>query len=276
MYRVALIILSLFISMTVNSAETLDKNDYIGSWWTDSASTGNENQKLIIKDDFSAKWISLFDDDRESVHIASKENVKFVDGFLFITFTYEADATLNKLVLSGWKSKERSRIFGSLYMYRAPQDMITGIPVSFENGEGSFLPGKVREMLSIKREGSKVTGKYLKELIEDITDISGEKDESEPNLVAVSSEKPNLSAIYTKPGHAAHPMVFMMTARMILSGGKLRFKTVYAGNELEANKLHKSLKSDVLMAQEQLKNSLNDMFQPLLKQKTKGIITGDN
>ncbi len=276
MYQNLLVALSLLLSVAVNSAEVLDKNDFVGSWWTDSASTGNKNQKLIIKDDFSAKWISSFGGGREFVHTASKENIKFIDGFLFITFTYEADATLNKFVLSGWKSKDRSRIFGSLYMYKNAHDMISGVPVSFENGEGHFLPGKVRKMLSIKREGSEVTDKYLKELIEEIIAISGEKDESEPNLVAVSSEKPNISTIYTKPGHAAHPMVFMMTSRVILPGGKLRFKAVYAGNEIEANKLHESLKSDVLTVKKQVSDSLKDLFQPLLKQSDKGNLPADN
>ncbi len=270
MYRITATLLSLFLSVVVNSAEVLDKNDFIGSWWTDSASTVNKNQKLIIEDDFSVKWISLSDDGREFIHTTSSEHIKFIDDFLFITFTYEADATLNKLVLSGWKSKERSRIFGSLYMYKNANDMISGIPTSFEKGEGHFLPKKVREMLRNKREGTKVTGKYLEELIEGIIQISGEKDESEPNLVAVSSEKPNLSAIYTKPGHAAHPMVFIMTSRIVLPTGKFSFRTAYAGNELEANKLHESLKAEIFLVQKEVASGINNMIKPLLKRKMEG------
>lgn len=276
MYYLVLVVMGFILSMEVSAAQVMVKEDYIGQWWTDSSSMQNKNQRLIIGEDFSVKWMSLLADGSESLHTTTKEHTKFIDDLAIITFTYGKDPAINKMVLSGWKNSDRSRIFGTFYMYQSEKDIVIGFPTHFEKGEGAFFPPKVRELLSNKKEGMKVNEKYLSELIKSISAISDSKGESELNLVWLHSEKPNITTLYTKPSHAAHPMVFMIASNSVSPIKPPRLFTAFAGDEMEANKLHKTLRADLESAQKEISGALREMFKPLLKKKEEANLMIEN
>ncbi len=175
---------------------------------------------------------------------AKPENVKLIDEFLYITFPSSSNQTLNRMVIGGWKNDERSRIFGMLFMYINENYMSTGVSISFDSGEGDFLPSKAREIVSNKHEIRKVTNEVITGLIEQLGAISVGLKNKESYLSGLISKKPLITTIYTTIGHPAHPAVFTAFRRKVDIGAATLFRTVFLGDESEAKKLHNNFKLD--------------------------------
>ncbi len=168
------------------------------------------------------------------------------------------------MVVSGWKNKDRSRIFGTLFMYINEDYMSTGVPISFESGEGTFLPSKVRKVFLNKQEVKSVTNDVIAELVGQLRSISTDLKNKEPYLAGLLSKKPFITTVYTIAGHPAHPAVFTAYRKVVDLGVPTKFRTVFLGDEVEAKKLHNELKLDFNSGNEafnsELMKLLNDHY----------------
>lgn len=243
MVKNTVLLLLCVISVVANAGKPLKERDYVGHWWTDSAQMKEENQKLVIGEDYSVQWTLLKGDGGQYTLKAEPENVKIIDEFLYVTFPLGINPTLSKIVVSGWKNKDRSRIFGTLFMYINEDYMSTAFPIFFESGEGAFLSSKVRKVLSNKQEIKSVTSEEMTELIVQLKLISTKLKNEEPHLAGLLSKKPFITTVYTMAGHPAHPAAFTASQRSVNGSAPTKFKTVFLGNEVEAEKLHNELKS---------------------------------
>ena len=244
MVKIIILLLLCVTSVVANAGKPLKEGDYIGHWWTDSANMKEKNQKLVVHEDYSVQWTTLKGGGGQYTLKAKPENVKIIDEFLYITFPSSSSQTLNRMVIGGWKNNERSRIFGTLFRYMNENYMSTGVPISFDSGEGDFLPSKARAVVSNKNEIRKVTNEVITGLIEQLGVISAGLKNKEPYLAGLISKKPLIVTIYTTTGHPAHPAVFTASRRKVDIGAPTKFRTVFLGDESEAKKLHNELKLD--------------------------------
>ncbi len=222
------------LSVCSHSGKVILKNDFVGNWWTDSATLPSKNHKLIVQNDFSVSWIILENDGRESVLNASSDQVKVIDNFMYITFLSRENKALIKMILGGWKSQSDSKIFGTLYLFPNEQELINGIPVKFNKGEGHFLPPKVREIFSNKIDGIKVDREFLLKSINQLKKMALNSVTDTPLISSLYSEKPFFKVIYTKHGHEAHPALFIAVQDKSSMDLKLSYKTAFSGDEKKA------------------------------------------
>ncbi len=257
MVKKTILLILCVISVVTNAGKPLKESDYIGHWWTDSAHMKEKNQKLVINENYSVQWTTLKRDGGQYTLKAEPENVKIIDEFLYVTFPLSINPTLNKMVISGWKNKDRSRIFGTLFMYINEDYMSTGVPIAFESGEGNFLPSKVRKVFSNNQEVKSATNDAIVELIEQLRSISADLKNKEPHLAGLLSKKPFVTTIYTITGHTAHPAVFIATRKAVDVASPTNFRTVFLGDEVEAKKLHNELKLDFKSGYKDFNSELN-------------------
>ena len=132
----SLILLSFSCTAATN---TISKQALVGSWiehkgfgfinmintWFD-----DEDASLVITPDYEVILKRIFDNEKTQTYNASPSDIKFVDGFLVVTFNKEKQISY-KLVISGWQSERNKLIFGYLYFYRDNQ-MFNGVPVAFK------------------------------------------------------------------------------------------------------------------------------------------------
>ena len=126
--RVMLLLLFLLTSQ-VYAAENMTQKDYDGKWHSNYAAVNNEKQVLVI----SLNGESIFERHFESSssQILKTTDFKMVDDLLVLTFTSSDKVFGYKLALSGWKSKTRKVLYGSMFMYRNGLQF-NMLPVSYE------------------------------------------------------------------------------------------------------------------------------------------------
>jgi hypothetical protein len=111
-----LAIFLLFFSVESFAAENLAKEDYDGVWKSNYAVVKNEKQDLEITLDS----VSVFKRhlDSNNPQILSTKKYQLVDDLLLLTFNSSDNVFGYKLALSGWKSKNKKTLYGSMFMYR--------------------------------------------------------------------------------------------------------------------------------------------------------------
>jgi len=131
MNRVFFIFLLLFSGVTFAS-ENLKREDYNGSW--KSTYTAVKNEKQILK--ISLDALSVFERHFEGgdSQVLSTDKYEVIDDLLLITFNSPDNVFGYKLALSGWKSKIRKTLYGSMFMYRNGVQF-NMLPVSFVSVE---------------------------------------------------------------------------------------------------------------------------------------------
>lgn len=112
----ALIIILLLVSGELFAAENLMRDDYDGVWKSNYVTVKNEKQILRISLDSG----SVFERHIESNNsqVLNTEGYELLDDLLVLTFNSPDNVFGYKLALSGWKSKKRKTLYGSIFMYR--------------------------------------------------------------------------------------------------------------------------------------------------------------
>ena len=128
MNRVLAIVL-LFFSVESLAAENLVREDYDGVWKSNYLAVKNEKQDLEITLDS----VSVFKRhlDSNNSQILSTKKYQLIDDLLLLTFNSPDNVFGYKLALSGWKSKNRKTLYGSMFMYRNGVQF-NMLPVSFD------------------------------------------------------------------------------------------------------------------------------------------------
>ena len=131
MKRAAFLVIAALLSTAVD-AGTIAKADLEGVWLEPKSvgpGTRATPNRLEIRKDLSVTLTTYFEAGK-SVSEAPSSQVTFAEDLLIIRF-----GTLGtKLVLSGWKLKDGTKLlFGHLYLYAPePEGLFNGIPVSFK------------------------------------------------------------------------------------------------------------------------------------------------
>jgi hypothetical protein len=117
-----------FLAGTVFSSENMGRQDYDGNWNSNYVAVKNEKQLLKI----SLNSESVFERHFESRNsqILSTTEYKIIDDLLILSFTSLDKAFGYKLVLSGWTSKSKKVLYGSMFMYRSGVQF-NMLPVSY-------------------------------------------------------------------------------------------------------------------------------------------------
>ncbi len=110
------ITLLLLLAGQVYAAENLTQQDYDGKWNSIYATVKDEKQVLEI----SLNGESIFERHFENSNsqILKTTDFKILEDLLVLTFTSPDKVFGYKMALSGWKSKSRKVLYGSMFMYR--------------------------------------------------------------------------------------------------------------------------------------------------------------
>jgi len=105
-----------FLPLQTFAAENLTQQDYDGNWNSNYAAVKNEKQVLKI----SLSGESVFERHFENSSSQKLNTTEFeiFDDLLVFTFTSSDNVFDYKLVLSGWKSRSKKVLYGSMFMYR--------------------------------------------------------------------------------------------------------------------------------------------------------------
>ena len=118
-----------FLPLQALAAENLTQQDYDGNWNSNFAAVKNEKQVLKI----SLSGESVFERhfENSSSQKLSTSEFDFLDDLLVFTFTSPDNVFSYKLALSGWKSRSKKVLSGSMFMYRNGIQF-NMLPVSYE------------------------------------------------------------------------------------------------------------------------------------------------
>ena len=124
-----LVFLLFFLPLHTFAAENLTEQDYDGSWNSNYAAVKNEKQILKI----SLSGESIFERyfENSSSQKLNASEFKILDDLLVFTFTSPDNVFGYKLALSGWKSRSKKVLYGSMFMYRNGIQF-NMLPVSYE------------------------------------------------------------------------------------------------------------------------------------------------
>ena len=127
MNRVITIIL-LLASGELIAAENLMRDDYDGVWKSNYAAVKNEKQMLTISLDSGSVFERHFDSNNSQVLVTDR--YELIDDLIVLVFNSPDNVFGYKLALSGWKSKKKKTLYGSMFMYRNGVQF-NMLPVSF-------------------------------------------------------------------------------------------------------------------------------------------------
>lgn len=127
MNRVLIIVL-LLVSGELFAAENLMRGDYDGAWKSNYEAVKDEKQILNISLDSRPVFERHFESNNSQV--LSTEGYELLDDLIVLTFNSPDNVFGYKLALSGWKSKKRKTLYGSMFMYRNGVQF-NMVPVSF-------------------------------------------------------------------------------------------------------------------------------------------------
>lgn len=124
--------LFLLISTQLFATENLSKNDYVGDWESDWAAVNGESQKLTINSNNSSVFVRHFKNGEEQ--ILKSETMEIVDDIIIINYKSKENALIYKLVLSGWSSYKKLKLYGTMFMYNNGTQY-NGLPITFARGK---------------------------------------------------------------------------------------------------------------------------------------------
>lgn len=112
----ALFFLLLFLAGQIYAAENMTHQDYDGNWNSNYLAVKNEKQ--ILKISLNGESIFARHFENSNSQILNTTEFKILDDLLILTFTSPDKVFGYKLALSGWKSKSKKVLYGSMFMYR--------------------------------------------------------------------------------------------------------------------------------------------------------------
>src|SRR5687768_13558777 len=113
--KVALLFTALLLSPT-NPGKALVAEDLFGSWSTTSAITPAEVTQVFFGEDGSVRLLRRFTDSPTQNLVALPSQVQRIDDLIVINFNHNAELRY-RLVLSGWKTRDTGKLFGTLFLY---------------------------------------------------------------------------------------------------------------------------------------------------------------
>lgn len=128
----ALIIILLLFSGELFAAENLMRDDYNGAWTSSYVVVKNEKQILNISLNSRSVFERHFENNNSQV--LNTERYELIDDLLVLTFKSPGNVFGYKLALSGWKSKKRKTLYGSMFMYKNGVQF-NMLPVSFVSAD---------------------------------------------------------------------------------------------------------------------------------------------
>ena len=112
------VILSIFIILFCQqlfATDNLSKLDHIGTWTSEWTVIEGEKQILIITKDKSSRFERNFNDNNKQIF--KSNNIEYLDDLLIIKYNNYKGQLVFKLVLSGWHSYGKYKLYGTMYMY---------------------------------------------------------------------------------------------------------------------------------------------------------------
>ena len=119
-----------FLPLLAVASENLTQQDYDGHWVSNYSAVKNEKQVLII----SLSGESVFERHFESssTQIFKTRQFKLLEDLLVLNFISPDNGYAYKLALSGWKTRSKKVLYGSMFMYRNGKQF-NMLPVSYEH-----------------------------------------------------------------------------------------------------------------------------------------------
>lgn len=111
-------ILSIFIilfSEQLFAIDNLSQLDHIGTWTSEWTVIEGEKQILIISKDKSSIFERHFKDSKKQIF--KSNNIEYLDDLLIIKYNNNKGQLNYKLVISGWQSYGKYKLYGAMYMY---------------------------------------------------------------------------------------------------------------------------------------------------------------
>lgn len=126
----AIVFLLLLLAGQVYAAKNMTQQDYDGNWNSIYVAVKNEKQVLRISLNDESVFERHFENSNSQ--ILNTTDFKILDDLLVLTFTSPDKVFGYKLALSGWKSKSKKVLYGSMFMYRNGIQF-NMLPVSYES-----------------------------------------------------------------------------------------------------------------------------------------------
>lgn len=128
-YFSVFLILLMSASYPAFSIETLEKQDFSGSWFQGLDDYHFSIITLNIQDDLSGSAVRQTGPDSYQKCSFLADETKVIDDLLIITCHRESSGFF-KFVLAGWKTESSAKLFGQMFMYNQ-EHLYNGEAVTF-------------------------------------------------------------------------------------------------------------------------------------------------
>jgi hypothetical protein len=135
MNAILLVTFLLLSPQAENPAQALVPADFSGTWSTVEPITPEESTQVSFQADGSVVLTREFSDSPVQKLIAKSSAVHRIDDLVIVSFS-EGNVLKYRLVLTGWKMRDKKRLFGTLYLY-SNNTVFNGIPISLNYSKNS-------------------------------------------------------------------------------------------------------------------------------------------
>ena len=113
--KVILSIIIILFSQQLFATDNLSQLDYFGTWNSEWTVIEGEKQVLSISKDKSSIFERRFKDGVKQIFKSS--DIEYLDDLLIIKYNNKKGQLIHKLVMSGWHSYGKYKLYGTMYMY---------------------------------------------------------------------------------------------------------------------------------------------------------------
>ena len=113
--KIILYIFIILFSQQLSATDNLSNLDHVGTWTSEWAVIEGEKQVLSISKDRSSIFVRRFKDGIKQIF--KSNDIEYLDDLLIIKYNNKKGQLIHKLVMSGWHSYGKYKLYGTMYMY---------------------------------------------------------------------------------------------------------------------------------------------------------------
>ena len=145
--NLSIIILFMLCHSLAVFAENLQVADFYGAWIAKSTIVTGEKERLLIEPEKIVTFTREFTHYPTQTFKSGSDKFHLFEGILILGFDENEHGSNYKLVLSGWKTRNFKKLYGTLYMYEHGEQF-NGISVIFEPvNQSKLIESKINSIL---------------------------------------------------------------------------------------------------------------------------------
>jgi len=239
---------------------TISGSEFYGVWSTANSAFYPKRQILDIRPN-GGTWTRIEDDGREEVLNLLGNSVQIDEDLLQVDYRDDESGVRFRLILAGWRLKDKSSIFGTVYLYQNQGDgiqLFNGIPIQFRDGTEQLPPQPFWEFF-LGEDTQRVSRADIEGLADSLRRVDGVVISEDDDFVAFNLARIGSDIFLTKQGHAAHPAAIGISVSQ--AEGSMSVYAKYAGEKSAFDDFYGNFLSDIESAQRAVMEEMDLLFE---------------